>query len=400
MTEPTRVRVTGPLTPFVDGFHSLLLQQGYSPSSAEAHLRLLAHASRWLAAEGLDVGQVTPEVAERFLRARRVEGYVTKLSSRGLAPLLGYLEGLGALPANDELPTPVDHLVEGFCMYLLGERGLAVGSVRLYEGVARLFLAGLAEPIADHLARLSGADINAFVLRECGRRGVAAAKTVVCGLRALLRYLHVEGWVPRPLAQAVPSVAARPQATLPRAVEADQLSLLFASCDRTSALGARDFAILTVLGRLGLRAAEVAALELGDVDWRAGEVMIRGKGPRLERLPVPPDVGEAVVDYLRRGRPRCVCRQLFVRSCAPVVGLTRAGVTSVVSRACLRAGLPPVGAHRLRHTVATGLLRRGATLPEIGQLLRHKSLLTTAIYAKVDRARLSALALPWPGAEG
>jgi site-specific recombinase XerD len=400
MIGPARVLVVGPLAPFGDGFYARLIEEGYAPGSAEAHLRLLAHVSRWLAAEGLGVVNLTPAAASEFVRARRGEGYVTKISKRGLRLLLDYLGGLGVLPVGgDRASTPVEQLVGDYRAYLLGERGLAAGSVRLYEGVARLFLSGLSEPIRDDLACLSGAEITAFIARESGRRGVASAKTVVCALRSLLRFLYVEGWTVRSLVPAVPAVASRRQGSLPQALDAEQVALLLRSCDLDTALGGRDFAILTVLARLGLRAGEVAALELGDVDWRSGAIVIRGKGPRLERLPLPSDVGGAVADYLRRGRPSGGCRQLFLRSCAPRVGITKGGITDVVRNACLRAGIPPVGAHRLRHTVATELLRRGAALPEIGQVLRHKSLRTTAIYAKVDRLALSALALPWPGAE-
>jgi site-specific recombinase XerD len=174
---------------------------------------------------------------------------------------------------------------------------------------------------------------------------------------------------------------------------------LLSSCDRATPVGIRDFAILTVLTRLGVRAGEVARFELRDVDWHAGEVVIRGKGPRLDRLPLPWDVGEAIADYLRRSRLRCSSSRLFIRSCAPFTGLSRQGVGGIVRGAAIRAGIPPLGPHRLRHTVATELLRRGAGLPEIAQLLRHKSLQTTAIYAKIDQTALSTLALAWPGAE-
>lgn len=399
MTGPTRVRITGPLAPFAAGFTAQLAEQGYTPGSTEAHVRLLAHLSRWLAGRGLEGTDLTPGEAERFLRERRRAGYVTKLSRRGLAPVLRYLGGLALLPLDaDVAPGSLDELLGDFCQYLRDERGLAAGSIELYAGVARRFLAERSTPIGDDLARLSGADLSAFILRQRGRRGVASAKTAVCALRSLLRFLYVAGRIPRPLAAAVPAVANRRGGFLPRGLEPSQVARLLASCDRATALGRRDFAILTVLARLGLRAGEVAALELGDLDWRAGEVVIRGKGPRLERLPQPPDVGAAIADYLRQGRPRARCRRLFLRSCAPLVGLSRAGPTAVVVAACRRAGVPPVGAHRLRHSVATELLRRGAALTEIGQVLRHRSLATTAIYAKVDRVALATLALPWPGA--
>jgi integrase len=184
---------------------------------------------------------------------------------------------------------------------------------------------------------------------------------------------------------------------LPRALEGELVARLLAGCNRQSATGRRDYAILLLLVRLGLRAGEVAALELEDIDWRQGEVTVRGKGHRHERLPLPVDVGEALVEYLRQGRPRHECPKLFMRAQAPYAGLVSSAVTTVVYLACDRAGLPHVGAHRLRHTAATEMLRGGARLSEVEQVLRHRSLATTAIYAKVDRVALRSLAQPWPG---
>jgi integrase/recombinase XerD len=398
MIGPEGVRLTGPLTPYAEGFWTHLVNEAYSSVGRGTHLRLLAHLSRWMADAGLEIADLKPRVVERFLRRRRREGYATKVSPKSLTPLLSYLEGLDVLPARDDAPpSQTETLLQDYREYLRRERGLVAGSVRLYAGVARLFLSERAEPLAENISRLSGADVSTFIRHEAGRCGVAGAKTAVCGMRSLLRYLYAEGWTPRQLAAAVPAVAGRRLVSLPRAPEPGQVALMLESCDRDTVVGRRDFAILTVLARLGLRAEEVAALELDDIDWRAGEVVIRGKGPRLERLPLPSDVGEAVADHLRRGGSRGSCRQLFLRSAAPLRGISRGAVTSVVYRACERAGVPRVGAHRLRHNVCTQLLRQGASLPEVAQVLRHKSLLTTAIYAKVDRVKLSTLALPWPG---
>jgi len=239
--------------------------------------------------------------------------------------------------------------------------------------------------------------VTGFVARECPLRSVAGARYLVCGLRSLLRYLHVSAVVPVSLVGAVPCVAAR-RRKLPRALEPAVVAQLLASCDRRRTVGRRDHAILLLLSRLGLRVGEVAALQLDDVDWRAGEMLIRGKGDRHERLPLPPDVGEAVVSYLRR-RGRQQSRTLFVRVNAPRGGLSARGVCAVVHDACVRSGIPPAGAHRLRHTAATRMLRAGASLPEIAEVLRHRRLETTTIYASVDRAALRELALPWPGGQ-
>ncbi len=386
------VRVEGPLAPYAAGFGAYLLGRGYAPCSAEEQLRLMAHLSRWLAEQGLGAGVLTAEVVERFVALRPV-------GRRAVGPLLGYLGGLGLLPEPPvEVPAPLERVLVEYCEYLVRERGLVAGSVRHRERVARLFLTELPELLELALQQFRAGDVTAFVLAQCrsGRRGRAWSKTLTSGLRSLLRYLHVAGWVPVGLAQAVPTVAGWRLASLPRALEAEQVQRLLESCDRSTAIGRRDFAIVMLLSRLGLRSCEVAALRLEDIDWRAGELTVRGKGSRTERLPLAHDVGEALASYLRAGRGRTSCREVFLRAVAPHGAISPAGVRSVVHGACDRAGMARVGAHRLRHTLATELLRTGTGLEQIGQVLRHSSVATTAIYAKVDRAALRSLARPWP----
>jgi integrase/recombinase XerD len=395
---PVRMRVSGPLEGFVDGFRVDLIERGYSLRGAQVQLYLLAHVSRWMEVEEVELAALTSAMLERYFVWRRREGYRQRLSPLSLRRLLDYLDRLGVLAVDAEAPSPVGRLLDEFRLYLLQERGMMAGSVRLYERTARVFLAERSESLVGDLARLSGAEVNAFVLREARRRSVRSAETVVCALRALLRFLHVQGWIAGPLAQAVPSVARRRE-DLPRGLAAGQAQLLLDSCDRSTPVGRRDFAVLLLLSRLGLRCGEVAALCLDDVDWRAGELVVHGKGSRIDRLPLPDDVGRALVDYLSSGRPRGFDRAVFVNACAPLSGILPGAVSDVVRRACMRVGIPPVSAHRLRHTLATELLRRGAGLVEIGQVLRHQDQTTTAVYAKVDRAALSPLALPWPGSE-
>jgi len=261
------------LASFADGYCAHLVAQGYSPRSAQFHLQLLAQLSGWMQAEGLDVAGLVPGAVERFWAERRRRGDVSRITQGRLRPLLGYLDGLGMLlAAGDVAPTELDRLLEQFCGYLVEERGLVAGSVRLYAGVARRFLTERSEPLADDLACLSGADVNAFVLRESRRVRPRTAETVVCALRALLRFLHVHGWIATPLATGVPSVPQRRE-DLPRGLPPGQVTRLLASCDRTTKIGCRDYAILMLLARLGLRSGEVAALQLDDVDWRAGEVV-------------------------------------------------------------------------------------------------------------------------------
>jgi len=246
------------------------------------------------------------------------------------------------------------------------------------------------------LAALTPSEVMEFVVAECRQRRRGSAKFVVCGLRALFRFCYLDGSTTRPLAEAVPTVANWRLAPLPKGLSGDEVAALLASCDRRTAFGRRDFAVLTVLARLGLRAGEVAGLCLDDIDWRRGELVVRGKGPKEERLPLPADVGEAIAGWLHRGRPRCAAREVFTRIRAPHQRLTSPGISAIVRAACVRAGVVEVNAHRLRHAAATEMLRAGAGLEEVGQVLRHRSVLSTAIYAKVDRVALRTLARPWP----
>jgi site-specific recombinase XerD len=294
--------------------------------------------------------------------------------------------------------TSADVVVEGYRVFLVAERGLAAETVRCYCSHARVFLAGLPQPVDASLAELSAGWVTAYVVEYCRGRNTWSAKAMVTGLRSLLRYLHVSGRVPISLVGAVPAVAGWRLSGLPRGLTVGQVDALIASCDLDVAVGVRDHAVLVVLARLGLRSGEVAALGLDDVDWRAGQVLIRGKGGRVERLPLPGPVGEALTGYLLGSRPPGGCRSVFLTARgSPPRPLTAMAVRQVVARACRRAGLPRLGAHRLRHTLASDMLRAGVSLAQVGQVLRHRSQLSTAVYAKVDQARLRDVARPWPG---
>jgi site-specific recombinase XerD len=391
----------GVLDRYAAGFRSYLVDLGYARSSLSGQLRLLAELDGWLVEQGVEPAALTAEVVARFVGATRDRSvYVT--GPRALDQLLSHLRGLGVVPeAQVALDTPVERLVADYREYLARERGLVAGSVERYEQVARSFLARCPLPIELGLRQLQPRDVTAFVVDECrsGRRAPATGKLLTSGLRSLLRFLHVEGWVPVPLVAAVPVVAGWRLSALPRALEPEQVARLLAACDRGAVLGRRNLAVLMLLSRLGLRCCEVSGLALDDIDWRAGELTIRGKGSVTERLPLVNDVGEAIVGYLRDGRPRSVFREVFLRVRAPYCPLSRGSVNGVVRDACDRAGLERVGAHRLRHTIATELLRAGTPLAHISPVLRHASLETTALYAKVDREALRTLARPWPVAE-
>jgi len=396
MQDPSRARVTGPLLPYAAGFIEELARLGYTTQSACGQVFLMAHVSRWLAGESLDADALTPETADRFLAARRAAGYVLYLSPKALVPLLCFLRRVGAAPEPPPLVhAPEDALLGRYRRYLVTERGLAAETAADYASKVRPFLAAR----ADHgLACLTAAEVTAFIVATCPSMRKGTAKLTVTALRSLLGWLHVAGELPVPLAWAVPAVASWQLAALPAPLEPAQIQAMADSCDTGTAVGLRDLAMITLLARLGLRAGEVAGLMLDDIDWRAGEITVTGKGRRSERLPLPADAGEAVAAWLRNGRPEPFedARNVFLRVRAPHRALTSTGVSQAVFGAGQRAGLDGVFAHRLRHSAATGMLRAGASLPEVGQVLRHRRLLSTAIYAKTDIPALRALARPWP----
>jgi site-specific recombinase XerD len=285
-------------------------------------------------------------------------------------------------------------LVGAYRQYMRVQRRLAPVTVHNAEGVVRRFLAQR-EDRAD-LSTLDVAEVHRVVLSEAGRLSPGGTRAFVGSLRPFLRFLFATGRLSCDLSAAVPSVAGSRLASLPKAAEPAVVQALLASCDRDTPIGRRDFAILVVLSRLGLRAAEVAAMQLEDLDWRAGEVVVRGKGGRVEALPLPGDVGAAIADYLRYGRPVIEDRSVFVRGRPPVGPMTPNAVLFVPRTASARVGVAVVGAHRLRHSAATAMLRGGASLRDVGQVLRHHDDLTTSIYAKVDRAALDLVVRVWP----
>jgi site-specific recombinase XerD len=363
-------RKAGQLGPHVEGYRVWLSGAGYTPDTIRNMLKELGHVGRWLSSKGLTADQLNDERIVQFLADRPATGRRRNPGVRAMAPLLTYLRGAG-IAAEEKPPvlTPLTAVLAPF-------RGEAF------------------EPAA-----LSGSDISEFLLRECARVSAGSAKGRVAELRSVLRFLYLQAVTALRLGTAVPPVGGWRLSTLPPdAVSDEDLVRLLGSCERSTAVGLRDFAIITVVARLGLRSIEVARLELADVDWRAGELVVRGKGRRLDRLPLPTQVGEALVAYLSAGRNPARERHMFLTVRAPRGPIRADLVGDVVERACRRTGLPKMGLHGLRHALAGDLLRKGAGLVAISQVLRHQDLATTALYAKVDLASLRQVAQPWPGA--
>lgn len=393
-------RGVGPLAAFADGFRRALLGLGHPPASAKHHLVLMGQLDRWLSVEGLTAGELNLVVAQRFLDGRRALGQRRVPTMAMLGVLLDHLRARQVLlPEPVAVPTHRDQLLARYRRHLVHDRGLTPSTVLRYERFAKRFLVGRAPQGGADVGTegLSSADVNTYMLEASARLVVESAKREAADLRALLRFLYLDGVVEADLGGAMPPVATWRGTGLPSTMSRADVDALVESCDRSTASGRRDRAILTLLARLGLRSGEVAALRLGDVDWRAGEILVRGKARRQDRLPLPVEVGEALVAYLTGDRPSCEHTQLILTLYAPARPIHPSSITNVVYRACRRAGLAVVGGHRLRHALATEMLRQGGDLLEIAQVLRQSDLGTTAGYAKVDRVALRTVAQPWPG---
>jgi len=383
-----RVQMSGSLSAFTSGFLDDLSRHGYRPGTAAKQLQLMAHLSRWLTEHDLEPAGLGGAQIERFVEDRRAS-HTQLASADALKPLLGYLRGLDVVPpaGSREAPTPAGALLDRYTEYLLVRRGLKASTVRNYCNHARDFLTDR-ERRLGHLAlgALDVAAINEYVLRESRRVSVCSTQAAALALRSLLRFLQLAGLIDADLAVAVPSVAKWRLASLVRALDAAFLTQLLDSCDRRASIGRGDFAILMLLSRLGLRIGEVAALRLEDLDWRAGELVINGKGGRYERLPLPADVGEAIVDWLCDGRPDCDSRSVFIRSRAPHLGLHPSSLNDVVHRACLLYHYAA-----LRHPEHAATIARVLAIPAkrhdrgIVNYLNEQE--TTALLAAPDRSR-------------
>lgn len=392
----------GPLGPHIDAFAALLSNLGYARPTIRCQLRLVGDLSWWLADRGLGV-----EALDESTVARALED-----SPRGDGFLVSYQAVFGMLLAffreSERIPPPmstrvdrsaIDRSLQEYARYLESERGLAPVTISNYLAEVRLFIEDRFGDGPTLWHEVVPGDMATFLSRYAGFRSHERVRLMVTALRSFFRFLRYCGDLPTHLAEAVPTVARWKLSSVPKALDHEQVQRLLESCDRETLVGQRDYAILLLLARLGLRAGEVMAMRLEDVDWRAGELTVRGKGSRCDRLPIPQDVGEALAVYLRQRHPKTSTRQVFVRVRAPYRGLAKASSVSViVHRALKRARIDSIhrGAHLLRHSLACEMLRRGATMAEIGQILRHRSPSSTEVYAKVDRTALRPLAPPWP----
>jgi site-specific recombinase XerD len=392
----------GPLGIHIDAYEVFLREHGYSPRSTYVHLHIISDLNHWLNHRRLKVDDVDEGTVGRYLQCRRrfVDSY------RGASSIpykfLGMLHERGIVN-HKSMPGVVDSCdaaIANFKQYLAQERGLSVSIQCDYTRFARQFLRKRFGRGSVRFSTLSAKDVTEFIRCHAHKGSPRSAQHITGSLRAFLRYLRYQGEIQTDLAACVPRVANWSHSTLPRFLQPGQVQQVLDHCDRGNALGLRNYAILLLLARLGLRACEVVAMKLDDIDWEAGHLLVRGKGGQRAQMPLPAEVGRAIAVYLRKGRPSCASRHLFIRGHAPRVGFANsAAVSTLVQRALADAGVhsPHTGAYVFRHSLATEMLRHGASLGEIGQLLRHAHPDTTQIYAKVDVRALRPLALRWPG---
>jgi len=393
---------TGPHGRLVERYAARLLEERLVRLGTWRCLNVVGGLLSWIASGRCALTDLDEHVVERYLRYRGGRQSIQPGDRAALKRWLSVLREEGSIgPAAASPLTPHERIFKEFEDYLRIERGLAPRSIIRHLPIIRRFLHEVCPAGDDDLGKISQDSVIGYIERHARDWSPKTGKAMCWSLRAFLRYLHHRKLNPRALAGCVPSIRRWKLATLPTYLTAAEVQKALDGCDRATAMGQRDYAILVILAKLGLRADEIATLTLDDIDWRAGEMRVRAKGRQRARMPMPPDVGAAVVAYLRDGRPKSSCRRLFVRTLAPHVGFASGSAITWIAKTALdRAGIRACahrGAHIFRHSLATELLRSGATLTEIGQLLRHEDHDTTRIYAKVDIEALRTLGLPWPG---
>ena len=393
----------GPLAAYLGSFATSISSQGYCLYSIHRQVHLAAGFSQWLQQEGIDIRFMTTDHAAQYLHDRAMQVKICRGDAAALQHLIDFLHHEGVIPADGvsvRRVTPVERLTQAYEQYLREAQALAEATIHNYVPFIYRFLQDRFTDGPVRLSRLRASDVVHFVQQQAPRLHRKRAKLMTTALRSFLRYARYRGEVALDLAAAVPIVANWSMPSIPRAIAPDQVHQLLASIDRRTAMGRRDYAILLLLARLGLRSSEVAFLELDDIDWNTGTLSVRGKSGLRNEFPLTPEVGKAIAAYLRNGRPSSTSRRVFLRAKAPIRGFQGAsGVGSIVRHSLQRAGIqaPTYGAHQFRHGLATEMLRQGASLAEIGDVLGHRHPQTTKIYTKVDLEALRTLALPWPG---
>lgn len=398
---PAESGPSGPLSRFIPQYMALIRAQGYVQGSQRYHLSLLEYFDAWLARRECALNQIDGALVKEFLDQQVRAQWKHVSAPATMRRLIAMLRQIGVTPAAVSVaPTAAEEAVAKYHRFLVDERALSPATAVSWVQYVEPLLLERFRDGAIELSALRPSDITAFVQRHARKHGSSYARKLVASMRSFLRYLHYKGLHDQDLAKVVPKVARWSLSTLPKYLPARDVKRVIAACDRRTAMGRRNYAILLLLARLGLRAGEVIRFSLDDIDWEHARMTVHGKAGRSTQLPLPADVARAIATYIRRDRPRCQCRAVFIRDHAPLAGLAKwNSISKIVKTALKTAGVNSArkGAHLLRHSLATDMLRQGASLDEIGEILRHRSPDTTAIYAKVDLNALRSLAVAWPG---
>jgi integrase/recombinase XerD len=402
MMNDSEVVQHAPFQHYIDSFLEHLKISGYVPYSVAVKRSIVMAFARWSQDEPIGSDDLSEEHLAAFVK-RRPPRYTSAVEMRALRQFLRHLRVQRGLPvlAACRSTSPADDLTQEYVAYLRSERGLAENSILIYRPCVRDFLIYRLNPKGNLALEVMDAEtIRGFLVERIAHRSPEPARLLSVALRSLLRFLFLRGKTPRDLTPAVPMVRTYRQSGVPSGLSPEDVESVLSATDRSTMRGRRDYAILLLLARLGLRASEIMSLELSDIHWRTGEIVVRGKGPRLDQLPLLADVGEAIALYIRKDRGTSVSRRVFLRLIPPRVGLSRpCSIDHIVRFALAQAGVQPrhrCVAHLFRHSLATRMIRHGASIAEIAEVLRHRSQRTTAIYAKVSFDALRTVARPWP----
>jgi site-specific recombinase XerD len=387
----------GPSGPWLNGFGQSLHEDGYSWWIARMYLRVAHHLGHFLASKDIALTAVQPDTIVAFrrhlkyCRCPKPRGGKTEDSVRGAKCFLRYLWNVGVVARPEKQPWPP--LVQGFRDWLKNHRGASETTLSRYSAAAVELLSVLGGDPSQYDAE----SLRAFLLERTQQRGVGGTRAILSALRMFLRFLASRGKCRAGLDAAIPKIAGWRLASLPHPLSADEVEQLLSVCDPASSMGLRDRAVILLLARLGLRASDVATLRFADIDWEDGSIFVKGKSRCEVRLPLPQEVGDAMLAYLEH-RPHVQDELVFLRCVAPLRGLLNDGVSQIVRRNMRHAGISAssYGSHILRHTAATEMLRRGVSLYDIGSVLRHRSADMSAYYAKVDMEFLKQVVQPWP----
>lgn len=395
----------GPVADYLDVFEQVLSREGYAPASILGQLRLVSKFSSWLMLKNISLEELTQDCAKLYLRYRYQSRHRCR-KGHDRPILCRFIEVLQEMqvikPDPPAEPPATERWLTSYAAYLENDLGLSKATIENYVFKVRPFLNAHLRTQSMRLDGITAADAIDYVRREVMRLdNPSSTKSVPAALRSFLRYARYCNAIKLDMASAIPSARCWAMTSIPRAIPAEHVRQALACCDRRKTVGRRDYAILLLLARLGLRAGEIVRLNLDDIDWESGTLTIHGKSRRDSALPLPADVGSAIAAYLKDGRPRCGSRRVFLCAQAPIRSFKSGNaISTLVKYALQRTGIesPRTGAHQFRHALATEMLRRKSSLAEIGQVLRHRNPDTTKIYTKVDLCSLRELALRWPRA--